>query len=227
MARSNKYTSLNFNDIYEKKITNNSTRPQPSQSASSSFSNPNKTILSNSRIHGHMLVLSRPTPKPITHPTPSNPSAPQQNPVPPIPDQPRSEPVTRVEPDSISLRPLGRTGTGPSLSSPLPSPKPDKEISPLSSPLPKTDRFVPPHLRQGFVGREEKPGPDFQKPGPGMRTRELGGHRQGYFRSSPNGYGEDGRPQSGGGYERMRGGESDLMEMRRPGSSGSRPSSSG
>lgn len=78
---------------------------------------------------------------------------------------------------------------------------------------PKTNRFVPPHLRPGFVGKEEKP--------------EPGVRRQGHF-VSPSPYGEEARPKSGGGYERMRRGfESDPVVVNRPGSSGSRPSSSG
>ncbi|KAA8524306.1 hypothetical protein F0562_010729 [Nyssa sinensis] len=220
MARTNKYASLNFNDIYEKKNINpNNKRPSSSSSlpsASSSLTNSSKTIISNSRIHGNMLVLSRPSPKSI--PQPSAFLSPPPLPQPPaIPDQ------TRFESDSISLRPLGRTGSGPSISLiPSTSPKPDKELPPS----PKLDRFVPPHLRPGFVGREERLVPEFQKQ-PGVRSREFGVHGQGHF-GSPNRHGEDGRPKSGGGYERMRMvGDSDLMEMNRPASSGSRPSSSG
>uniref|UniRef100_A0A5B7APB4 Uncharacterized protein n=1 Tax=Davidia involucrata TaxID=16924 RepID=A0A5B7APB4_DAVIN len=221
MARTNKYASVNFNDIYEKKkiFKPNNKHHQPSSSASSpstspssSLANPNRTIISNSRIHGNMLVLTRPSPKPIPQPSPSPP------PPPPQPQQPANSDQTRFEPDPISLRPLGRTGSGRSLSSiPLTPSKPDKELPPS----PKPDRFVPPHLRPGFVGREER----LQS---GVRSRELGGHRQGHF-GSPNRYSEDGRPKSGGGYERMRRiGDSDLVvEMNRPGSSGTRPSSSG
>jgi len=194
-STNNKYASLNFNDIYQKKN-------HPSSSSSSSSLTSPKTILSNSRIHGNMLVLTRPSPKPI--PQPSPPSTP---PPPPPPQQQNQQPPTT--PDPISLRPLGRTGSGPTLTpSPLTLPKPDKDYSP--SPSPKSGRFVPPHLRPGFVGRKEKPGPQ-----QGVRSRE---------------YGENGRPKSGGGYERvvMRGaGEKDLLEMSRPGSSGNRPSSSG
>ncbi|XAR72593.1 hypothetical protein NMG60_11019293 [Bertholletia excelsa] len=228
-SRANKYSSLNFNDIYEKKVisTANKQGPSPSSSPSpSSLTSPGKTILSNSRIHGNMLVLSRPTPKPTPPPPQQRQPLPQQPPPqqlhhhqpPIIPDQ------TRFESDSISLRPLGRTGSGPSLvPSSLTSPKPEKEFPP--SPSPKPERFVPPHLRPGFVGREERPGPELHKQ-PG-RAREFVGHWQGQF-GSPNRYGEDGRPKSGGGYERMRiGGESDLAAVSRPGSSGARPSSSG
>ncbi|KAL2476708.1 proteophosphoglycan-related [Abeliophyllum distichum] len=239
MARSNKYASLNFNDIYDKKLNNNNNQTSSNNSSAKSFSssgasfaNPNKTIISNSRIHGHMLVLSRPSPKPISIPV--KPSIEQQEnkekgsvvcSVTP-PDQARSDP----EPDLISLRPQGRTGSAPAISSsPLPSP-----VSPLLSPL-KTNRFVPPHLRPGFVGKQEKPGPEIVKSGPpgGFKGRQdFGGHRPalvqdlGHYGSSPNRFGEDGRPKSGGGYERMRrGGEP--ADLNRPGSSGNRPSSSG
>ncbi|KAL7000515.1 hypothetical protein U1Q18_001667 [Sarracenia purpurea var. burkii] len=234
-SRANKYASLNFNDIYEKKITNpthkNHHHPSSSSPSPSSLSSPIKTILSNSRIHGNMLVLSRPSPKPISQTPLPSPQTPQpQSPPPPTHHNqpPPSRPdQTRFEPDAISLRPLGRTGLGPSLApSPLTLPKPDKEFSPSLLPSPKPDRFVPPHLRPGFTGREEKPEPEVQKQ-QGVRSREFGGHRQGQL-GSLNRYEEDGRPKSGGGYERMRiVGDSDLVLVNRPGSSGTRPSSSG
>ncbi|KAM7503397.1 hypothetical protein LguiB_002301 [Lonicera macranthoides] len=188
MARTNKYASLNFNDIYEKNTTKNQNPPSVA-----SPDNKTKTILSNSRIHGNMLVLTKPSPPPPQH-------------------HPQSPPVrsTGFEPDSISLRPLGRTGSGPTI--PITSPVQVKERGlPLS---PKPEKFVPPHLRPGFLGREEKP-------------LRLGGNRQGPV-ESPNRVGEEERPKSGSGYGRIkRAGESDRFEMRRPGSSGSRPSSSG
>ncbi|KAF3657698.1 putative optic atrophy 3 protein -like protein [Capsicum annuum] len=203
MARTNKYTSLNFNDIYEKKATNNSSIKSNSSSSSSSSSLSssfnNKTIISNSRIHGHMLVLSRPTPKPISIPIQ------QQNKCQTSPDQIRaqSNPDPNPKPDPISLRPQGRTGSG--------------STTPVS-PLQKSNRFVPPHLRPGFVGREEKP-----VPVQGVRGRPES------HQGSPR-YGENGRPKSGGGYERMRRGfsEADSVNfVNRPSSSGTRPSSSG
>ncbi|KAK4342307.1 hypothetical protein RND71_038123 [Anisodus tanguticus] len=201
MARTNKYTSLNFNDIYEKKTTRPNSSSSSSSSSTSSFRSPNnKTVISNSRIHGHMLVLSRPNPKPISIPQPQ----PQ-----PLPIQQQPPDQIRVESDSISLRPQGRTGSGsgPLYSSPVNPP------SPLQSPLPKSNRFVPPHLRPGFVGREDKPVPD-------VRARpEVG------IGSSPNQYGENGRPKSGGGYERMN--RDSVNFMNRPRSSGARSSSSG
>ncbi|KAI5661756.1 hypothetical protein M9H77_21079 [Catharanthus roseus] len=235
MARSNKYASLNFNDIYEKKVINSgnsNTRPHssspfsssPSASSAAAASSPNKTIISNSRIHGHMLVLSRPTPKPIAIPQKPDPST--ESLAPPRKVASSDIKSTKVadqtgsEPDSISLRPQGRTGSGsPIVLSPAQSP--GNPNSPLGSPLLKSDRFVPPHLRPGFVGREERPGPEFVKGGQGRGRGQLG---------SPNRYGEDGRPKSGGGCERMRrnAGEADPVDvLNRPGSSGARPSSSG
>ncbi|KAJ8532136.1 hypothetical protein K7X08_012059 [Anisodus acutangulus] len=115
-----------------------------------------------------MLVLSRPNPKPISIPQPQ----PQ-----PLPIQQQPPDQIRAESDSISLRPQGRTGSG---SGPLSS-SPVNPPSPLQSPLPKSNRFVPPHLRPGFVGREDKPVPD-------VRARpEVG------IGSSPNQYGENDR----------------------------------
>ncbi|CAI9757269.1 unnamed protein product [Fraxinus pennsylvanica] len=151
-----------------------------------------------------MLVLSRPTPKPISIPVKQSIEQ-QENKekgavvfsVTP-PDQSRSD----LEPDLISLRPQGRTGSAPAISSsPLPSP-----VSPLISPV-KTNRFVPPHLRPGFVGKQEKPGPEVVKGGQtgGSKGRQdFGGHRPspvqdpGHYGSSANRFGEDGRPKSGG-----------------------------
>lgn len=196
MAKNNKYASINFNHIYEKTNTTNPHNKNPSLSSSSAsysaVSAPNKP-------HGRILVLTRPTPKPIT---PSTPQPQQQQPPPPTPIQhnhPRSEPGS----DAISLRPLGRTGTGSPLSSVVPVvSSPDKDLPLLSPQPPKTNKFVPPHLRPGFVPREEAP-----PPGPELR---------------PNG-----RPKSGGGQFRMRrggpGGVSDSGLLGR----GSRPSSSG
>lgn len=73
---------------------------------------------------------------------------------------------------------------------------------------------MPPHLRPGYVCKEEKPWPEKQAPA--------------------NRYGEEGRPNSGGGrYDRIRraggggAGGSDLLEINRYASTGNRPSSSG
>ncbi|KAI3465789.1 hypothetical protein Pfo_022453 [Paulownia fortunei] len=219
MARSNKYTSLNFNGIFEKKLNINN-QPASNNSSVKSFASQSKTVLSNSRIHGHMLVLSRPAPKPISIPQkPENKDKGSSVSSTSPPDQAQAV----SEPDSISLRPQGRTGSGPVLnSSPLPSP-----VSPLSS---KSDRFVPPHLRPGFVGREEKPGPESVKGGPSSfkAKPEFRAHRPGQVQG-PWHYGLetiDGRPKSGGGYEPIRRGR-ELADLNRPGSSGTRPSSSG
>lgn len=212
MARSNKYTSLNFNDIYEKK---NPTTANTAAAASSSFSSahPNKSysLSASSRLgHGGMLVLSRPSPKPVSLPSP---------PLSPSPSLAPRHVSDHVPPESssISLRPQGKTGSGPSPTTSFPTLElENKEArAPLSpSPSPKSDKFVPPHLRPGFVARDRPSGP------------RPGNYRPG---SGPNRYGEDGRPKSGGGYDRrMRGvfggGESDLVELNRPRSGGSRPS---
>ncbi|KAI3796321.1 hypothetical protein L1987_38988 [Smallanthus sonchifolius] len=185
MARTNKYTSLNFNDYYEK---NNHNRSSSSSSSSSTTPSFNKTVLSNSRIHGNMLVLTRPSPKPIAPPPPRQPS-------PPPPTQPPDR--FSIESDSISLRPLGRTGSA--------SPSPLLLNHLTANVSPKTNKFVPPHLRPGFHGREEKPETETEK--------KSGFGTQSSFRQV-----EEGRPKSGGGYE----------AMNRPRSSGSnRPYSSG
>lgn len=208
MARTNKYASLNFNDIYEKTITTTNNHHRSSSSISSTPST-TKTAISNSRIHGNMLVLSRPSPKPIV--------APRQPPPPPA-SQPSNQ--LPIESDSISLRPLGRTGSTqplPCLNF-LPVQGKDPSVSP------KTNKFVPPHLRPGFHGREEKPEPEIQKQtgfgSPNFRQNPS---------KSPIYQGEEGRPKSGGGYETVkRGFEVNPLAMNRPRSSGStRPYPSG
>ena len=57
---------------------------------------------------------------------------------------------------------------------------------------PKSDKFVPPHLRPGFVGREERPGPEV------FRGKEVGQRQQQQFFGSPDRFVEEGRPKSGG-----------------------------
>ncbi|GMH11083.1 hypothetical protein Nepgr_012924 [Nepenthes gracilis] len=232
MARTNKYASINFNDIYEKKVINpssaaknNSSSPSlftsPSSSSSAHISRPNKSYSLSASCRSGMLVLSRPSPKPISQPPLPPPPPPQHHSLPASPSD-----QAQLESDPISLRPLGKTGSRPSLSlSPSPCLEREKEAPPL---LPKSDKFVPPHLRPGFMAREEKPVSEFQKPAVGARSREFGNYRSGNFRS-PSTYGEDGRPKSGGRYERMMrtGGGSDMVELNRPGSGGTRPSSSG
>lgn len=196
MAKNNKYASINFNHIYEKAITSsNTTHPSKNPSPSpSSYSSASYSAVSANKPHGRILVLTRPTPKPVTPPASLQqppPPQPQQQPNPTIPDRPRSEPGS----DAISLRPLGRTGAGSPLSS-TPAPNHDKDKDLPSPQPPKSNKFVPPHLRPGFVPREERLGPE-----PG-RVRE------------------NGRPRSGG-HERMRrGGGSDMGRGNRPNSSG-------
>ncbi|XP_020229400.1 extensin [Cajanus cajan] len=187
MAKNNKYASINFNHIYEKTTSTNTSHPHKNPSSSSSSASYSAVSAPN-KPHGRILVLTRPTPKP----KPITPPTPQPQPPPPNPVQARPAPGS----DAISLRPLGRTGTTSPLSS-LPVPiNPDKD---LPSPQPKTNKFVPPHLRPGFVPREEAPGPESLRP--------------------------NGRPKSGGGHERMR----RPVASDAPGimGRGSRPSSSG
>ncbi|KAL8506529.1 hypothetical protein ACS0TY_017422 [Phlomoides rotata] len=219
MARSNKYTSLNFNEFFEKKLNNNN-QPVTNNSSVKSFANQSKTGTANSRIHGHMLVLTRPAPKPISVPL-----------KPEIEGQASSasstshpDPIRAVsEPDSISLRPQGRTGSAPVPSlSPLPSP-----VSPLPS---KSVHFVPPHLRPGFVGKEEKPGSELVKGGPGgfKGKPDFRGPRPGKIQD-PGHYRSEtinGRPKSGGGYDTIIRGR-ELSDLNRPRSRGARPSSTG
>lgn len=245
MARTNKYTSLNFNDIYEKKIINPttaSTSRSPSSSLSSA-AHPHKSysLSASSRLsHGGMLLLSRPSPKPQPQPQPQ--------PQPPPPQQPPSSnslapssatsPPPSKSPDSnsISLRPKGNTGGSPTFQ--------ERENNKVDAPSPKSNKFVPPHLRPGFVAREVPSAPEFQKPRQGNFRP---GSAHGNYHGSPNRYAEDGRPKSGSGYERrMRTAgpgpgpgpgpapaaapgvvESDSFVLNRPRSGGSRPSSSG
>lgn len=225
MARSNKYTSLNFNGIFEKKLSNSNQSATNTPSSAKSFSNQSKTVLSNSRIHGHMLVLTRPAPKPISIPQKSeikdqiSSSSASPTPTPtPIPTPPPSDPIKDGSlPDSISLRPQGRTGSAPVLSSsPLPSP-----VSPLPT------KFVPPHLRPGFVGKEERPGPELVKGGFKAKP-DFRGHRPSQLQD-PGNYGSgaiEGRPKSGGGYDPIRR-DRELSDLNRPGSSGARLNFSG
>ncbi|XP_028807862.1 uncharacterized protein LOC114762535 [Neltuma alba] len=214
MAAKNKYASINFNHVYEKTTTTSPgtnsgkiSSPASSSSSAASYS----AVSSPNKPHGRMLVLTRPTPKPVT--PPAHPSQHQQPKLTQqAPDQPQSQPGSDT--NEISLRPLGRTGTGSSLSSPIVNCEKDADIpSPLVSPKP--GKFVPPHLRPGFVSKEEKIGPDV------VRSRQQG------HAGLRGRYAEDARPKSGG-YERMRGGDAfDTGTMRRPTSSGSRPGSSG
>ncbi|KAI4333903.1 hypothetical protein L6164_018656 [Bauhinia variegata] len=223
MAKNNKFTSINFNHIYEKNITADSnTNPAKNPAPSPSYSAASYSAVSSNKGHGRMLVLTRPPPKPVTPPPPASvqPQPQRQHQQQPpkqtqqLPDQPQTQPGS----DAISLRPLGRTGTGSSLPSPVLNLEKDKELPP---PLisPKPDKFVPPHLRPGFVRREERSGPE------AVRSSDAAHRQQGYG-GTPGRYREDARPKSGG-YERMMMGGGSDMGMSRPGSSGSRPNSSG
>ncbi|XP_010553416.1 PREDICTED: uncharacterized protein LOC104823514 [Tarenaya hassleriana] len=231
MARTNnnKYTSINFNHILHKDHI-------PSSSSSSSSAASAGSYSAVARSHGRMLVLSRPSQKPLTtkpliSPTSAAGTAATTPPISPIPSlTPRTldQAPSDRDPDQISLRPLGRTGSGPasvpSISSPVSNPEVGSPVNPVESSRP--DRFVPPHLRPGFVGREATPGPDaFRIKDPGRRSPHQQHHhhqpqqqqRQGYF-GSPGRYGQNGRPKSGG-YERIR---TDPDNLGRPRSSGSR-----
>ncbi|XP_030515665.2 alpha carbonic anhydrase 8 isoform X2 [Rhodamnia argentea] len=223
MARSNKYSSINFNDIYEKKISSSSTptknqssKPPPPSSSYSSATSPHNALTNGPyKAHltqGRMLVLTRPTPTPTPAPKPITAPPPPQPTPSPLPAQNCSEP--EPEPDPISLRPLGRTGTGSALPCRVPVLDRDKEAL-FAVTSPKPDKFVPPHLRPGFAGKEERPAP-------GVRGEPVP-RQQGYY-GSPGRYAEDGRPKSGG-YEGMKGGGQ--ADLNRTSSFGNRPSSSG
>ncbi|KAI9086668.1 hypothetical protein K1719_031262 [Acacia pycnantha] len=179
MAAKNKYVSTNFNHIYEKTTTPGSNTnpakiPSPASSSSSSYSAASYSAISSpNKPHGRMLVLTRPNPKPVVAPPlPSSPIQSQQRQhqqlkqtVQHASDQPQSQPGSDA--NEISLRPLGHTGTGSSLSSPVLNCEKNVDIpSPLISP--KSGKFVPPHLRPGFVPKEEKIGPDV------ARSRQQG-----------------------------------------------------
>ncbi|XP_039019904.1 uncharacterized protein LOC120151566 [Hibiscus syriacus] len=202
MARTNKYTSINFNHVIEKNLTASSSgshkNPHTNHQSHSSFTS------YSSATHGRMLVLTRPSPKPLSTPPVVSPTLPKQ-------PQPRSASVPDHPPssDQISLRP----GSGISISGPE---KKEKDGVTVSGSV-KSGRFVPPHLRPGFAGKEEKPEPKV------FRGREQGVK---HFGSSAH-YGKDRRPKSSG-YENIkRGGDSDLGLIPRPRSSGNGPSSSG
>ncbi|GMI74847.1 hypothetical protein like AT3G54680 [Hibiscus trionum] len=207
MAKTNKYTSINFNHVIDKNLTSSSSasrkNPHTNYQTHSSFAS--YSSASYVKTHGRMLVLTRPSPNPVSTPPPVlSPTLPKQ-------PQPRSASVPDQPPssDRISLRP------GSGISS-IGSEKKEKEGVSVSGSV-KSGRFVPPHLRPGFAGKEEKPEPNV------LRGREQGVK---HFGSSGY-YGEDRRPKSGG-YEKIkRGVGSDLGLIPRPRSSGNRPGSSG
>ncbi|XP_058100615.1 uncharacterized protein LOC131245289 [Magnolia sinica] len=210
MARSNKYASINFNEIYGPKKPSSSHSTHPHQSSQN-------TPLPAARTHGRMLVLTRPS-NPQPQPPPTTP--------PPPSPPPKPADLTRPESDSISLRPLGCTDSSSS-SSNIPI-KEEKQSPSLT--FPKPEPFVPPHLRPGFVGREERLVQDGQKEKQGFRPRDrshpfVQGQHVREHSPPRRGGAEDGRPRSGG-YEGMQRGGSDL-ERNRPSSGGNRPSFSG
>lgn len=225
MAAKNKFASVNYNHVYEKTTTTSSStnpakiQPPPSSSPSSHSAASYSAISSPNKPHGRMLVLTRSTSKPVVasaQPSSSPQSQQHQYQQPKQnqqgPDQPKSQPGS--DGNEISLRPLGHTGTGSSLSSTVFNCEKDVDVSPLLVSL-KPGKFVPPHLRPGFVPKEEK-----------IRPNAVPSRHQGHS-ELPERYGEDARPKSGG-YEGMRrGGVLDMGMPRRPPSSGSRPGSSG
>uniref|UniRef100_A0A1J3ELY4 Uncharacterized protein n=1 Tax=Noccaea caerulescens TaxID=107243 RepID=A0A1J3ELY4_NOCCA len=206
MARANnKYTSINYNHILQK---------DPPSSSSASYS-------SVARSNGRMLVLTKPSTKPLRSPsaaattnTTTTTTPPPLSSAPKIADQAVCDP----DPNWISLRPLGHTGPGSSLSCAVRTQEIDK-IQGVLAPAPisvssntKPDRFVPPHLRPGFVRKDEKPGLDSSRvrdPNPSQGPPYHEQRRQGHLGT--------GRPKSGG-YERIR---------TDPRSTGNRPGTSG
>ncbi|KZV27250.1 hypothetical protein F511_04703 [Dorcoceras hygrometricum] len=224
MARSNKYTSVNFNEIFEKKLNNN-IKPTANGSFSSStyaFANHSKNTVANSKIHGHMLVLSRPPP---TKPVSSNQNTEIKEKGSSLPATPPSADRPRASPEPERITPITQDQTGVVTLPPSP---------PLVSPV-KSDKFIPPHLRPGFVRKEENFGSEFVV-GSGSASfkakSDYGGsspgpaHGAGGSGSRSNRYGEEVRPKSGGGYAHVRrGGEPTYLN--RSGPSENRPSSSG
>ncbi|KAF8101895.1 hypothetical protein N665_0201s0202 [Sinapis alba] len=172
------------------------------------------------RSNGRMLVLTKPSPKPLKSSVAASTTTalpPPLSAAPKTPDQAISDP----DPNQISLRPLGHTGPASSLSFPARALDSEKHVAaPAPAPMSVSPKkFVPPHLRPGFVRKDEKPGLDSSRVmDPSLRLPHQEQPRQGYF-----GYGQTGRPKSGG-YERIR---SDPEYLGRPRSSGKRPGTSG
>ncbi|KAJ8439691.1 hypothetical protein Cgig2_010188 [Carnegiea gigantea] len=241
-SRTNKFTSLNFNDIFDKQknnsrnnITSALTSPSSKSQSLSSAKNSYSFSASTSH-HGGMLVLSRPSPSSTHKPAPSSPLSP--SPLNHLPSSPPPKPasdLTHAPLDCISLHPKGKTGS-PSSSFPTLERAVRDPPSPASAPplSPRSDKFVPPHLRPGFVARDQKPIPsELQRPdGEGDRPGSLRpGSAHGYYASS-NRNREDGRPMSGrGGRKRVYGGgDSDVVGLSRSrsvGYNGHRPNCSG
>ncbi|CAN0896766.1 hypothetical protein LINGRAHAP2_LOCUS18696 [Linum grandiflorum] len=202
MAKTNKYASINFNNVYEKNLitgsnANGTKHGDGIHSTGYLHKNPSSSTTT-ARSNGRMLVLTRTTAKPVTSTSPPLVSPPK-----PAQDPPR----VNFDSDPISLRPLGKTGGGGSLANPP---------IVVGSTSPKPEKFVPPHLRPGFVARQEN------SKEPGQSPRQYPNQNLG---SSP--LGNDGRPISGGGARRVGGGDPDSGLLNRPRSGGSRPSSSG
>ncbi|CAH8323853.1 unnamed protein product [Eruca vesicaria subsp. sativa] len=197
MARpnNNKNTALNYNHILQK--------------APSSSSSP-ASYSSVTRSNGRMLVLTKPSPKPLkSYAAASTTTA------------TTDQAITDPDPNQISLRPLGHTGPASSLSFPSRTQESEKIVAAppaLASFSPKPDRFVPPHLRPGFVRKDEKPGLASSSSSSILGLPHQEQPRQGY-----SGYGHTGRPKSGG-HERI---GSDPEYLGRPRSSGNRPGTSG
>lgn len=233
-SRTNKFTSLNFNDIFDKQKKNgrnNISSPLTSPSSNSqSLSSAKKSysFSASTSHHGSMLVLSRPSPSSTHKPAPSPPLSP--SPVNHLPSSPPPKPAS-----DLTHSPKGKTGS-PSSSFPTLERAVRDPPSPASAPplSPRSDKFVPPHLRPGFVVRDQKPIPsELQWPvGVGDRPGSLRpGSAHGYY-GSPNRNRQDGRPMSGGG-GRIRGyggGDSDVVGLTRSrsvGYNGHRPNCSG
>uniref|UniRef100_A0A2P2J528 Uncharacterized protein n=1 Tax=Rhizophora mucronata TaxID=61149 RepID=A0A2P2J528_RHIMU len=236
MARSNKYTSINFNHIYEKNLNtaaatnpNNATNPtkHPSSSSSSSTfysrissSSPNnlyKNQLPSTRANGggRMLVLTLPASKPLSASSTPPLSLSPQTPLTQKDIRDKISPDPEPESDLISLRPLGRTGTGSSASSLVIGLERDKKVA---------DKFVPPHLRPGFAGREERPGTEvFRAKETGQRQQQHHHHHQQGNFGYQGRHGMVERPRSSGNERIRRSVDSDLGLMNRPGSSGTGP----
>ncbi|CAE6076271.1 unnamed protein product [Arabidopsis arenosa] len=122
----NKYTSINFNHILHK--------DPPSSSSSSSSASYSSVARSN----GRMLVLTKSSPKPLRSPstattTTATTTTPPISPAPRISNQAISDP----DPNQISLRPLGHTGPGSSLSFPIRTPEFDK-VPEVPAPAPSS-----------------------------------------------------------------------------------------
>ncbi|KAI4325137.1 hypothetical protein MLD38_030560 [Melastoma candidum] len=146
-SNSNKFSSINFNDIFDKKTTTTPTTSSPKPKTATPTSSTSSSYKSHLASHGRMLLLSR---SPTSAPSPPRPT--QQPPLRPVRGQPDEDPV--------SLCPVN----------PPPTPLPSSSLLPLPN---KLDRFVPPHLRPGFLGKEERPEEALIRPKSGGHDREV------------------------------------------------------